>query len=318
MRIVRARSTPIGRAARHRAEPGRVLPGARSLQTRSTRRSPASWRECMDRFAQAHRPATTGASTTRRARRRARARADGLGRRRLGRGGFESSSRPARRSACSTCASTARSNVQAFVAALPASVRSIAVLDRTKEPGAIGEPLYQDVITALAEGWSEGTPAPRVIGGRYGLSSKEYTPAMAKAALDELAKPQPKRHFTVGIVDDVTRLSLAWDEGFDTEPADVTRALFYGLGADGTVGATKNSVKIIGENTPLHAAGVLRLRQQEVGGDHGLALAVRAAADRVDLPDPAGGPRRVPPVRVHGEARRPGARARLGATFSAE
>ena len=146
-------------------------------------------------------------------------------------------------------------DIQAFVSALPRSVRSIAVLDRTKEPGAIGEPLYQDVVTALAEAWPEATPAPRVIGGRYGLSSKEYTPAMAKAALDELAKPQPKRHFTVGIVDDVTRLSLPCDEGFDTEPADVTRALFYGLGADGTVGATKNSVKIIGENTPLHAQG---------------------------------------------------------------
>jgi pyruvate-ferredoxin/flavodoxin oxidoreductase len=144
---------------------------------------------------------------------------------------------------------------QAFVAALPRSVRAIAVLDRTKEPGAVGEPLYQDVLAALAEGWHEGTPVPRVIGGRYGLSSKEYTPAMAKAVLDALADPRPKRHFTVGIVDDVTHLSLAVDERFDTEPPDVTRALFYGLGADGTVGATKNSVKIIGENTPLHAQG---------------------------------------------------------------
>jgi pyruvate-ferredoxin/flavodoxin oxidoreductase len=143
----------------------------------------------------------------------------------------------------------------ALVAALPRSVRAVAVLDRTKEPGAVGEPLYQDVLAALAEAWPEATPAPRVIGGRYGLSSKEYTPAMAKAALDELKWPQPKRHFTVGIVDDVTRLSLAWDAGFDTEPDEVTRALFYGLGADGTVGATKNSVKIIGENTPLHAQG---------------------------------------------------------------
>ena len=156
-------------------------------------------------------------------------------------------------------------DVQAFVAALPRSVRSIAVLDRTKEPGAIGEPLYQDVITALAEAWPEGAPSPRVIGGRYGLSSKEYTPAMAKAALDELAKPQPKRHFTVGIVDDVTHLSLAWDEGFDTEPAGVTRALFYGLGADGTVGATKNSVKIIGENTPLHAQGYFVYDSKKAG-----------------------------------------------------
>ncbi|MFZ5538410.1 MAG: pyruvate:ferredoxin (flavodoxin) oxidoreductase [Pseudomonadota bacterium] len=146
-------------------------------------------------------------------------------------------------------------DVQAFVDALPKTVRAIAALDRTKEPGAIGEPLYQDVVTALAEGWPDDMPLPRVIGGRYGLSSKEYTPAMAKAALDELARPQPKRHFTVGIVDDVTRLSLAWDADFDSEAEGVTCAVFYGLGADGTVGATKNTVKIIGENTPLFAQG---------------------------------------------------------------
>ncbi len=146
-------------------------------------------------------------------------------------------------------------DVSAFVRALPRTVRAIAALDRTKEPGAIGEPLYQDVVTALAEGWPQDLPLPRVIGGRYGLSSKEYTPAMAKAVLDELAQPQPKRHFTVGIHDDVTRLSLPWNEDFDTEAEGVTRAVFYGLGADGTVGATKNTVKIIGENTPLHAQG---------------------------------------------------------------
>ncbi|HEX4885439.1 MAG TPA: pyruvate:ferredoxin (flavodoxin) oxidoreductase, partial [Casimicrobiaceae bacterium] len=146
-------------------------------------------------------------------------------------------------------------DAEAFVAVLPTSVRGIAVLDRTKEPGAIGEPLYQDVVTALSEAWPEGAAMPRVIGGRYGLSSKEYTPAMAKAALDEVARPKPKRHFTVGIVDDVTHLSLPCDESFDTEQAGVTRAVFYGLGADGTVGATKNTVKIIGENTPLHAQG---------------------------------------------------------------
>ena len=144
-------------------------------------------------------------------------------------------------------------DAQAFASVLPPTVRAIAVLDRTKEPGALGEPLYQDVVTALAEAWSG--PLPRVIGGRYGLSSKEYTPAMAKAALDELKQAQPKRHFTVGITDDVTHLSLAWDESFDTEAEGVTRAVFYGLGADGTVGATKNTVKIIGENTPLYAQG---------------------------------------------------------------
>jgi pyruvate-ferredoxin/flavodoxin oxidoreductase len=146
-------------------------------------------------------------------------------------------------------------DVAAFLDALPRSVRSIAVLDRTKEPGAIGEPLYQDVVTALAEAWPDATPVPRVIGGRYGLSSKEYTPAMAKAALDELRQKAPKRHFTVGIVDDVTHLSLAVDDAFDTEQEGATRAVFYGLGADGTVGATKNTVKIIGESTPLHAQG---------------------------------------------------------------
>ncbi|MHB8667233.1 MAG: pyruvate:ferredoxin (flavodoxin) oxidoreductase [Burkholderiales bacterium] len=146
-------------------------------------------------------------------------------------------------------------DAQALVAALPKSVRAIAVLDRTKEPGAVGEPMYQDVVTALAEAWPQGSTAPQVIGGRYGLSSKEYTPAMAKAALDELAQTQRKRHFTVGIVDDVTHLSLAVDQDFDTEGEGVTCAVFYGLGADGTVGATKNSVKIIGENTPLHAQG---------------------------------------------------------------
>jgi pyruvate-ferredoxin/flavodoxin oxidoreductase len=144
---------------------------------------------------------------------------------------------------------------QAFVAALPKTVRAIAVLDRTKEPGAVGEPMYQDVVTALVEAWPEGQAMPRVIGGRYGLSSKEYTPAMAKAVFDELNAASPKRHFTVGIVDDITHLSLKWDPAFDTEAEGVTRAVFYGLGADGTVGATKNTVKIIGENTPMHAQG---------------------------------------------------------------
>jgi pyruvate-ferredoxin/flavodoxin oxidoreductase len=146
-------------------------------------------------------------------------------------------------------------DAEAFVAALPKRVKAIAVLDRTKEPGALGEPLYQDVVTALVEQWPQDAKTPRVIGGRYGLSSKEYTPAMAKAALDELTRAEPKRHFTVGIIDDVTHLSLKVDETFDTEAKGVTRAVFYGLGADGTVGATKNTVKIIGENTPLHAQG---------------------------------------------------------------
>ena len=141
--------------------------------------------------------------------------------------------------------------------ALPDSVRSVAVLDRTKEIGAGGEPLYQDVVTAFAEGVGDGflETMPRVIGGRYGLSSKEFTPAMVKAVYEELEKPQPKRHFTVGINDDVTHTSIDFDPDFQIEGDDVTRALFFGLGADGTVGANKNSIKIIGENTDLYCQG---------------------------------------------------------------
>jgi pyruvate-ferredoxin/flavodoxin oxidoreductase len=148
-------------------------------------------------------------------------------------------------------------SAEAFVAALPATVTSVAVLDRTKEPGAPGEPLYQDVVTAFAEQLMSGgrTSMPRVIGGRYGLASKEFDPPMVKAVFDELAKPQPKNHFTVGIYDDVTHTSLEVDRSFTTESPDVVRALFYGLGADGTVSANKSSVKIIGEGTGLHAQG---------------------------------------------------------------
>ncbi|MCB0062075.1 MAG: pyruvate:ferredoxin (flavodoxin) oxidoreductase [Caldilineaceae bacterium] len=145
---------------------------------------------------------------------------------------------------------------QQFAAVLPATTKSIAVLDRTKEPGSAGEPLYQDVVTALSEfGVSGAATPPRVIGGRYGLSSKEFTPAMVKGVLDELQKPQPKNHFTVGIVDDVTHTSLDYDPNFDTEPDNVVRAVFWGLGSDGTVSANKNSIKIIGEETPNFAQG---------------------------------------------------------------
>ncbi len=155
---------------------------------------------------------------------------------------------------------------EAFIAALPRSVRRIAVLDRTKEPGAIGEPLYQDVVTALAESCSgDGRQMPVIIGGRYGLSSKEFTPAMAARVFEELSAKEPKRHFTIGIIDDVTRLSLKWDDEFTTEGTDVTRAVFYGLGSDGTVGATKNSVKIIGENTPLYAQGYFVYDSKKAG-----------------------------------------------------
>ena len=141
--------------------------------------------------------------------------------------------------------------VETFVQSLPASVQSIAVLDRTKEPGASGEPLYCDVVTALCEmGRSK-----LVIGGRYGLGSKEFTPAMVKGVYDELLKPSPKNHFTVGINEDVTHSSLAYDPAFSTEVAGTVRAMFYGLGADGTVGANKNSIKIIGEETENFAQG---------------------------------------------------------------
>jgi pyruvate-ferredoxin/flavodoxin oxidoreductase len=158
-------------------------------------------------------------------------------------------------------------SVMDFAAALPRTVRKIAVLDRTKEPGAVGEPLYQDVATALSEmrlapeAIFDGRPLGRLsadltlVGGRYGLGSKEFTPAMAKAVFDNLDAPSPKRHFTVGIVDDVTGLSLKVDDGFMVEPAGSVRAIFFGLGADGTVGANKNSVKIIGEETDSYAQG---------------------------------------------------------------
>jgi pyruvate-ferredoxin/flavodoxin oxidoreductase len=144
-----------------------------------------------------------------------------------------------------------------LLAALPATTRRIAVLDRTKEPGAVGEPLYLDVVAALAEARAAGSSRlatePVIVGGRYGLSSKEFDPAMARAVFDALAAPAPRRHFTVGIVDDVTHMSLPVDASFDIEPAEVVRAVFYGLGSDGTVGANKNSIKIIGEQTGRHA-----------------------------------------------------------------
>jgi pyruvate-ferredoxin/flavodoxin oxidoreductase len=150
-------------------------------------------------------------------------------------------------------------SVEHFVAALPPTVRALGVLDRTKEPGSAGEPLYLDVVAAVSEAWATGQApfrsAPRVIGGRYGLSSKEFTPAMIKAVFDELGRPRPKNHFTVGIRDDVTHTSLDWDPAFSTEAPDGVRAIFYGLGADGTVGANKNSIKIIGEATANHAQG---------------------------------------------------------------
>ncbi len=152
-------------------------------------------------------------------------------------------------------------SVKRFLEALPATVRKIAVLDRTKEAGAGREPLYLDVVSALQEGIKLGygtlKSAPETIGGRYGLSSKEFTPAMVKAVYDNLAAPKPKikDHFTVGIQDDVSHTSLEYDSDFSIEPESVVRAMFYGLGADGTVGANKNSIKIIGENTDNYGQG---------------------------------------------------------------
>jgi pyruvate-ferredoxin/flavodoxin oxidoreductase len=155
-------------------------------------------------------------------------------------------------------------SVKHFLTALPPTVKVIAVLDRTKEPGSAGEPLYQDVVTAVNEGLAESSasyvqfanrPYPRVIGGRYGLSSKEFTPAMVKGVFDEMLSVEPKNHFTIGILDDVSHTSLAYDPAFSIESADTVRCVFWGVGADGTVGANKNSIKIIGEETANYAQG---------------------------------------------------------------
>ncbi|VUX45588.1 putative 2-oxoacid-flavodoxin fused oxidoreductase:conserved protein; 4Fe-4S cluster binding protein [Candidatus Defluviicoccus seviourii] len=146
-----------------------------------------------------------------------------------------------------------------LLAAIPSTTKAIAVLDRTKEPGGTGEPLYTDVVTAFFESFAAGklptATMPKIIGGRYGLSSKEFNPAMVKGVFDEIAKETPKNHFTIGINDDVAHTSIAYDRSFSTEPESVHRALFYGLGADGTVGANKNTIKIIGEEGDLHAQG---------------------------------------------------------------
>ncbi|HEY6184730.1 MAG TPA: pyruvate:ferredoxin (flavodoxin) oxidoreductase, partial [Terriglobales bacterium] len=148
-------------------------------------------------------------------------------------------------------------SVEHFLMALPPSVRTITVLDRTKEAGAAGDPLYLDVVNAIQEARKSqiDCPAPVVLGGRYGLSSKEFTPAMVKAVFDNMDLPTAQDHFTVGINDDVSHSSLAYDANFSIEPDNVVRAMFYGLGADGTVGANKNSIKIIGENTLNYAQG---------------------------------------------------------------
>jgi pyruvate-ferredoxin/flavodoxin oxidoreductase len=170
-------------------------------------------------------------------------------------------------------------SAEAFLAALPQTVRAIGVLDRTKEPAALGEPLFQDVATALLE---KGGEPPLVTGGRYGLASKEFTPAMAAAVFAELARPKPRSRFTVGITDDVTHLSLEVDRQFSPEPADVVQAVFYGLGADGTVGANRNSIRIIGERTDLYAQGYFVFDSKKAGST--TVSHVRFGPEPIDSP----------------------------------
>jgi pyruvate-ferredoxin/flavodoxin oxidoreductase len=160
-------------------------------------------------------------------------------------------------------------SIEAFINALPKTVRAIAALDRTKEPGAIGEPLYEDIRTAIGEAMSTGSAPfsayPTVVGGRFGLGSAEFNAGMAKSVLDNLKEKTPKNHFTVGIHDDVTFTNLPWDENYHSEPEGVHSALFYGLGSDGTVGANKNSIKIIGESTDNYAQGYFVYDSKKAG-----------------------------------------------------
>ncbi len=199
----------------------------------------------------------------------------------------------------------------ALLAALPPSVRSLAVLDRCKEPGADGEPLFKDVMVALAEDQADAAPRfaamPKVIGGRYGLGSKEFNPAMVCATSPSAAGPCRAAGVTIGIEDDVTGLSLPWDAAFRTDAAaDAFAAVFYGLGSDGTVSANKNSIKIIGDETALFAQGYFVLRLEEIRRDDGVAPALRPAADPLRLPHRRGRRevRRLSPAAVHRAARR--------------
>ncbi len=153
-------------------------------------------------------------------------------------------------------------SIEHFLAALPKTTKTLAVLDRTKEPGANGDPLYLDITNALFE---KGITDIKVVAGRYGLSSKEFTPAMVKAVLDELKKPEPKNHFTVGIIDDVNHSSLEYDPSFSVEYPETVRCMFFGLGSDGTVGANKNSIKIIGEETDNNAQGYFVYDSKKAG-----------------------------------------------------
>ena len=186
-------------------------------------------------------------------------------------------------------------DAQSLVAALPPTVKKIAVLDRTKEPGSSGEPLYLDVVTAVCECWQasgageasgaggENASLPKIVGGRYGLSSKEFNPAMIKGIFENLQQDQPKNHFTIGINDDLSHTSLAYNPEFSTEPDNVVRAMFYGLGSDGTVGANKNSIKIIGEETDNYAQGYFVYDSKKIWGGYCLPFAVWQSADSFHL-----------------------------------
>ena len=160
-------------------------------------------------------------------------------------------------------------SIEHFIKVLPNTVKILAVLDRTKEPGSVGEPLYLDIVTAVSESiFREAikfNAMPKVIGGRYGLSSKEFTPAMVKGIFDEMQKSSPKNHFTIGINDDVTHTSLQYEPGFSTHTPDSTRAVFFGLGSDGTVSANKNAIKIIGEETNNYVQGYFVYDSKKAG-----------------------------------------------------
>ena len=199
-------------------------------------------------------------------------------------------------------------SIEHFLEALPKTVKSIAVLDRTKEPGSIGEPLYQDIITALTEGLTAGkcllAAFPKVVGGRYGLSSKEFTPAMVVRIFEELTKATPQNHFTIGITDDVTHTSLAFDPTFSTESTDTVRAMFFGLGCGRHGRRQQEHHQDHRRRHRPQRAGLLRLRLEEVGRGHDLALALQQEADSLDLSHLVGELRGLPPVQLHGAARR--------------
>ena len=176
--------------------------------------------------------------------------------------------------------------VSTLVAMIPATCKAIAVLDRTKEPGAGGEPLYKDVVTTLAEAYTDGGLAcgtlPIIIGGRYGLSSKDFTPAMAKGVFDELAKARPKNHFTVGIIDDVTHTSIDYDPSFIVEQPNVYSAMFFGQGGDGTVGSNKNTVQIIGKQGNVRSQAFFYYDSKKAGSQ--TISHLRFGPDKIESP----------------------------------